>query len=284
MFDSIQEMADATLMSRGYLLMSCPWHSDDHASLLVYPDGWWHCLAGCGSGRIERLYEELSNPGVIRKPNGKNGFTRPPRLPTNIEDIERLVWRAHEALRKNDEFAWYLKMRGVEDRIESAKLGWHDGWITVPILDKNQRVLGVYMRATPPQEKVTGLRFTQPEGQRPMLYCPNWQLWNSSPSVVVVYGMMDALVLSSLSVPVVTTTGGSKSFDPTWLDDWRKPVVIIPDKEGDDKAARDLAAALGWRATILRLPYDDTVSDPADYAKDNVNRKKELAKLIAHAL
>ncbi len=284
MFDSIQEITNATLMSRGYLLLNCPWHDDSHASLLVYPDGWWTCLAECGSGRIERLYEELSNPGVVRRPNGNNGYARPPKLPTDIEDIDRLVWRAHDALKRNDEFTWYLKMRGVENRIEIAKLGWHDGWITCPILTENQKVRGVYLRATPPQERITGLRFTQPVGQQPMSYSPDWRLLRSSPSMVIVFGMMDALVMSSLSVPVMTTTGGSKSFDPAWLDDWRKPVVIIPDKEGDDKAASDLAAALGWRATILRLPYDDDVSDPADYAKENVNRKQELAKLIAHAL
>ena len=103
-------------------------------------------------------------------------------------------------------------------------------------------------------------------------------------SVAVVYGMMDALVLSSLRFPTVTTTGGSKSFDPAWLDHWRKKVIIVPDEEGDDRAASDLAAQLGWRAKILRLPYDDEVHDPADYAKDSIQRKGELAKLIASAL
>lgn len=289
---TVELMGDFKEMSRGYVLTHCPWHDDSQMSLLVFEDGWYRCLAQCensgpdGSGRIERLYEELSNPGTVRRPqtNGKNGYIRPPKLPTDIEDIERLVWRAHEALRKNDDFKWYLTMRGVDDRIETAKLGWYEGWITCPILTENQQVKGVYLRATPPQEKVTGLRFTQPVGQRPLLYCPDWQLWKSSRSVVVCYGMMDALVLSSLRFPVVTTSGGSKSFDPEWLDHWRKPIVIIPDKEGDDKAASDLAAALGWRAKILRLSYDDNVKDPADYAKESIGRKKELAKLVASVL
>jgi hypothetical protein len=117
-----------------------------------------------------------------------------------------------------------------------------------------------------------------------MMYVPDWRLLKSASRVVVCYGMMDSLVLSSLRFPVCTTTGGSKSFDPAWLDDWRKPVVIIPDKEGDEKAASDLAAALGWRASILRLPYDDEVHDPADFAKDTVRRKGELAKLVASTL
>jgi hypothetical protein len=281
---TIELMGDYKEMSQGYVLTHCPFHDDSQMSLLVFEDGWWNCLAECGSGRIERLYEELANPGLVRRPNGVNKNIRPPILPTDREEIEQLVWRAHDALRREDEFKWYLRQRGVEDRIDTAKLGWYNGWITVPVFSENQTLTGVYLRATPPQEKVTALRFTQPTGQRPMLYCPDWRLWKSSMSVAVVYGMMDALVLSSLRFPTVTTTGGSKSFDPGWLDNWRKKVVIIPDKEGDDKAASDLAAGLGWRATILRLPYDEQVSDPADYAKDSVQRKGELAKLVASAL
>ena len=288
----IELMEDYTEMSRGYVLTHCPWHDDNQKSLLVFPDGWYKCLADCegsqGTGRIERLYEELANPGVMRRPVAKNGngHGRPPSIPkaSDRDAVEHLVWRSHDALKRNDEFQWYLRMRGVEDRIETAKLGWYEEWITVPVFTEDQTLQGVYLRSTPPQEKITGLRFIQPEGQQPMLYCPDWRLWKSSTSVVVVYGMMDALVLSSLRFPTVTTTGGSKSFNPEWLDGWRKPIVIVPDKEGDDKAASDLAAALGWRAKILRLPYDDDVSDPADYAKDTVKRKHELAKLVASVL
>ena len=288
---TIELMGDHREMSKGYVLTHCPWHDDNSMSLLVFEDGWYKCLAHCegsgpnGSGRIERLYEELANPGVIRRPkNGNKAYTAPPRLPTDIEDIERLVWKAHDELLRDDEKKWYLKQRGIEDRVEIAKLGWYNGWITVPIFAENRTVRGVYMRSTPPEEKISGLRFTQPEGQRPMMYCPNWRLLKSSPTAVVVYGMIDALVLSSLQLPVITTTGGSKSFDPAWLDEWRKPVVIVPDEEGDDMAASELAAALGWRAKILRLPYDDNIHDPADYAKDSVNKRQELAKLITSAL
>ncbi len=289
--DVIELVGDYTEMSRGYILTHCPWHDDNEKSLLVFPDGWYKCLAYCdgsgpnGSGRIERLYEELANPGVIRRTFRKGtNYAPPPRLPTNIDDIERLVWKAHSDMLRNDEYHWYLKQRGVEDRIETAKLGWYDGWITVPIFSDEMVLRGVYARSTPPEERISGQRFTQPDGQHPMLYCPDWRLLKSAQTAVVVFGMMDSLVLSSLRFPVITTTGGSRSFNPDWLDDWRKPVLIVPDQQGDDIAAVDLAAALGWRAKILRLPYDDEVHDPADFAKDTIKRKGELARLVASAL
>jgi hypothetical protein len=179
---------------------------------------------------------------------------------------------------------WYLEMRGVEDRVDTAKLGWYHGWITVPILSRNQRLTGMYMRSTPPQEKLTRLRFSQPEGQVPQLYCPDYRLWEASNSVAVVFGMMDALVLSSIRMPVITTTGGSNSFNPDWLNDWRKPAVIIPDANGDDIHAIDLAASLGWRGKVVRLQYDEQVSDPADFAKAAVGRKEDLIRQLVKVM
>jgi len=92
--------------------------------------------------------------------------------------------------------------------------------------------------------------------------------------------MMDALVLSSMKIPVLTTTGGSGDFDAAWLDEFRKSFTIFPDVSGDTEPAYELAAQLGWRGRVRWLPYDDEVEDPADFAKDTVNRKDELHTLV----
>ena len=273
------------LVSGKYLRMQCPWHGDENPSLMVYPDGWWRCLTEDTYGRNERLLEELENPGTMRRgvPQRMNG--KAPKLPhaSELADVTSLALRSHEELRRNSDYLWYLQLRGVEDRVETAKLGWYKGWITVPILDSDGSISGLYMRATPPQEKITGLRFTQPNGAKPTLYCPDWRLWSSSRIVALVFGMMDSLVLSSLRYPVITTSGGSSSFDPSWLDSWRKPVVLFPDRTGDEKISAELSAALGWRAKVVRLPYEDYegVDDPADFAKEEVGKKEELRKLLA---
>ena len=201
------------LVGGRYLRMQCPWHNDRNPSLMVYPDGWYKCLAEDTYGRNERLLEELENPGTMRRgvPQRMNGHA--PELPTvdDLPGITSLALRSHEELRRNSDYLWYLQLRGVEDRVETAKLGWHQGWITVPITQYDGTITGLYMRATPPQEKITGLRFTQPDGQKPTLYCPDWRLWYSSKTVALVFGMMDALVLSSLRYPVITTRGGNSS-------------------------------------------------------------------------
>jgi hypothetical protein len=288
--DQIQDAATAKgffsqLMPRGYLRMQCPMHGDKNPSLMVYPRGWWKCLAEDTFGRNAALLEELENPGTMRRGVPQRMGVRAPKVPTDLDELSDLAWKAHDDLKRHPEYEWYLKMRGVEDRVDTAKLGWHEGWITVPVMSETSEVLGLYMRATPPQEKITGLRFTQPDGQRPMLYCPDWRKWQSSRTVALVFGMMDALVISSLRYPVITTTGGSSTFDPSWLDSWRKPVVIIPDGDGPDmQYAAELAGELGWRGKVLRLPYDEQVQDPADYAKEEVGRKEELRKLLAQAM
>jgi len=268
-----------------YLSMQCPWHlPDNNPSLMVYSSGWWKCLSEDTFGRNEDLLTELENPGTIRRGVVERATAYPPKLPTDLKELSDLAWRAHEELQRNPSHLWAFKLRGVEDRVDTAKLGWYEGWMTVPVLDREQQLLGLYMRATPPQQKLTGERFAQPQGQRPMLYCPDWRLWDSANAVALVFGMMDSLVLSSLRVPVITTTGGSASFDPSWLESWRKPVTIIPDAERDDKHALDLAAALGWRGRILRLPYDEETHDPADYAKEEVGRREELRRLLAQSM
>ena len=71
------------------------------------------------------------------------------------------------------------------------------------------------------------------------------------------------------------------SFSPAWLETIRKKVVIVPDAEGDDEYARKLAAQLGWRGSVVRLPYDETKKDPADYLQGGGGGRDELARLLA---
>ena len=287
--DQIFELSpDARMMHKGYLLLRCPFHDDRQPSLLAFEDGWFRCKgADCSrTGRLEVLYDALVSPGAAPSGRGEQAKSKPPRLPLakDTDEIERLVWEAHDVLMRNENFRWYLQLRGVEDRIETAGLGWYEGWITIPVLTANKQVRGVILRATKLTEKLTGMRFVQPIGQQPMLYCPDWALVNKqNGSLFVVFGMFDALALSSLRLPVVTTTGGSQTFNPAWLDEQRRSIVILPDAEGDDEPARKLSAALGWRGKVVNLQYEKGKEDPAGLFETGFGGRAALRNsLVGH--
>jgi hypothetical protein len=274
-YDKITELLpNFDEVGRGYIHTHCVFHDDRQKSLLIYPDARGYnpgyvCLSGeCGKrGSLQELLRVIE--GAPPRHRGDSEKEKPPYLPTDLHRLKNLSLKAHADLidAEHPERRHYLTQRGVVDMIVPARLGWYKGWILTPVFKQDNSICGLYARATPPEQKRTGQRFTQPLGQRPMLYVPSWPKLLSSSNVVVVFGMMDALTLSLLSYPVVTTTGGSRAFDPSWLDQFRKPITIIPDESGDTQAAFDLAKGLGWRAEVLFLDYDDEVNDPADYAQ-----------------
>ncbi len=280
-FDKIQELLyDYDEMSGGYFLAHCVFHDDAKKSLLIYPDG-YNCRSGeCrAKGPLNKLIAVLEDPGNLPRIQVAE-YERPPYIPSDIEQLKKFVERSHLAIAQGPERTFYLRQRGVTKMVRRAKLGWYEGWITVPIFNSIGNLAGLYARATPAEQEATGQRFHQPHGSRPQLYTPGRELLNSSPTVAVVFGMMDALVLASLNIPVVTTTGGSGDFDAGWLDEYRKNFTIFPDASGDTEPAYELAAQLGWRGRVRWLPYDEEVEDPADFAKEDVDRKDELHTLV----
>ena len=276
--EMIQELdPNAQLMGSGYLLMNCPWHDDQKQSLLVYPDGWHHCLGEClTSGPNTKLYAELSAEGSTTRSARDVPRGRPPAVPSNPGDQIRFVSDAHQTIQRNSSFRWYLETRGLEGRIELCELGWHQGWLVLPVHSPSHEIDGIIMRSGPQAQKLTGLRFIQPMGQKAMMYCPDWSLLSRAKECIyVVFGMMDALTLSELRLPVVTSTGGAKSFKPEWLEGNRLPIIVVPDKDEEPQAYR-LAKGLGWRGKVKGLLYPRGYKDPNDYIKDG--RGVDLAK------
>ena len=278
--EMIQELdPNAELRGSGYLHMCCPWHDDAQASLLVYADGWYHCLGEClTSGPISRLYAELSATGSTKQGTKDIPKGRPPTIPSDPGDQIRFVSNAHQTILRNNSFRWYIAQRGLEGRIEPCELGWHQGWLVLPVHSPHHDIDGIIMRSGPQAEKLTGLRFTQPMGQRAMMYCPDWSLLSKAEQCIyVVFGMMDALTLSELRLPVVTTTGGAKSFKPEWLEKYRLPIIVVPDK-GEEAQAYRLAKGLNWRGKVKALAYPTGYKDPNDYIKNGrgVDLVKEL--------
>lgn len=264
-FDAIRELLPGARSYSNYVSGLCPFHDDKKPSLLVYRDGYFTCL-GCGVfGNYEKLYRKLKGHDFSRAIAPEKEFSAP-RLPTDLREQENLVEMAHDSLLQFEQLRWYLENRGVTGRIEACRLGWYRGWYTIPIYSHYGEYQGVVLRAGGEIQKVSGLRFIQPHGQKPLMYCPDWVLLERAPAIALVFGMFDALVLSDMRFAVVTPIGGQLHFNPEWLAPFRKPVVIIPDK-GEEESANKLANKLGWRSKVLRLQYPENIKDPAGFAE-----------------
>ena len=285
--DQIYEIAPgAKWMGDGYLLMFCPWHEADgymhNRSLLAYPDGWWHCMGAClTSGPNNILYAELSSPGSTPQGTRDVVYGRPPRLPGSPEGMVEFVDNAHRTILRNNSFSWYAEERGIGGRIESCELGWHQGWLVLPVYSQDRTLEGIILRSGPQEQKLCGTRFTQPTGQRAMVYCPDWSLLlRTELPIYIVFGMIDALTLSELRLPVLTSTGGAGSFKPEWLQKVRRRILIVPDK-GEEQVASKLANELDWRGQLKMLDYPGDFKDPNDYMR--AGKKEDLLRELVGA-
>lgn len=258
--DLRSECAQVTLYDR-YFTALCPFHHDTAPSLLVFKDGWFRCLGSCGrNGTWLTLWNKLKGQPVQVMPERLTRWGTP-GIPAN--DLESVCYQAHIDLLSFPSLGWYLEMRGIDNRIETNELGFWNGWYTIPVHDDEGNFITGVFRSAPHVQEATGLRYWC--RHQPVMYAPDWRLYANSDVCYVVFGMVDALVLASLRLAVVTTTGGSNAFNTEWLDDYRHKVVIVPDR-GEEPSASKVAKNLGWRGQVLRLPYPDGYKDPADFA------------------
>lgn len=244
-----------------YTSALCPFHDDHSPSLMVYKDGWVRCLA-CGfGGSYVDLMRKLEG---WRAPVSAGAPPTVHTLPTDLEDLHELCEDAHSMLlRYPHPLGDYLIRRKVWNRVVPQRLGYADGWYSIPCYGKQGNFEGAVMRASPQVQESTGARFNIPKGQPPLFYVPDWELTRSNAYFCVVFGMFDALALCELGIPSGTSTSGKDSTNAEQLEWCRKPIIIIPDK-GEEDTGRHLLSKLGWRGTLLVLDYPSNCKDPAD--------------------
>jgi len=243
----------------GYGTMLCPFHSDTHPSLMVWPDGFFKCMA-CGErGRYQKLWDKLN--GFIPPALSVLGYSSAPSFAGHSS--EDIAVEAHVTLKKFPQFNAYLKRRGVASMIDKCMLGWHEGWYTIPALDENMEFAGMAMRASTAIEEYSGLRHFIPPNQPPVLYVPLHYLFRMAPQVYIVFGIFDALCMAAADYPVCTVIGGHRAFNEGLVEHIRKPIIVVPDK-GEEMQAKQLTARLGWRGKLHLVDWPDGCKDAND--------------------
>lgn len=255
-YDDITSRLEKVQEHGKYASAVCVFHQDSEPSMLVFKDGWFRCL-GCGRhGTWKTLWNKLSGQPVQVVPEKRTSFGGPPlREGMGLEEI---CYEAHTDLMQFPSLQWYMEMRGLAGRIETNEIGYTRGWYSFPVRDRDGVFQTAVFRAAPHVQEVSGIRYWCKS--RPLPYVPDWYLYYTSSVVFVVYGILDALTLSELRFPVITSTAGNNTFDPTWLDEKRSKIVVIPDK-GEEEQALRLANKLGWRGTTKRLDFPPGVKD-----------------------
>jgi hypothetical protein len=256
-----------------YIVAACPFHSDNSPSLLIYPDGYFHCLgADCArSGTWKTLWNKLSGQPIQVTAERRIHYRSPARLlEEDYDSREEGAYQAYINLSRYETFQWYLQMRGVTDAIDLHEIGYHRGWYTFPVWDREYKFQNVIFRAAPHVQQAIDMRYWA-DGQ-PSMYVPDWQLLFKGDYIVIVFGILDALTLNKFRFPVISPTHGH-IFDPNWINEFRKPIYVIPDK-GEEKAGLRLVADLGWRGRLIRLNWPAGLKDANDFLRDG--RQDEL--------
>ena len=279
-YESIIKQLSGVKEYSTYASALCPMHEDTSPSLMVYRDGWCRCLACGWGGSLVQLQQALT--GWVAPTNVKPAPTVH-YLPTELNELEGLCMGAHNLLLQYpNPLQEYLQRRGVHNRIVPQHLGYYDGWYSIPCYDRDNNFEGVVMRASPHVQETTGARFNIPKGQPALLYVPDWKQSLLADYFCVVFGMVDALALCELGIPVGTSTSGKDSTNAEMLEWCRKPIVVIPDK-GEEQTGRKLVSKLGWRGRLLLLDYPEKMKDPADCVQNNygqwiINKIEEAIK------
>lgn len=243
-----------------YYSSICVFHEDAKPSMLVFKDGWFRCLACNRSGDFYLLSRKLTgweSPSHRYQKETTSWNTPSVAIKGGLD----FAMKSHEILATcSESLSWYLRMRRIDDRIYPQKLGWYDGWYTIPIFGEEGDYQGIAMRAGRHIQEATGARYYTPTKVR--LYVPDWQLYYSGKYLVMVFGLIDALTLASMRVPSMSTTHG-KSLTPEDLDNIRKPIIFIPDK-GEEVEAITIARKLSWRGRVARIDWPEGMKDVND--------------------
>lgn len=183
----------------------------------------------------------------------------------------RLVESFHARLGEAGPLLAALRERGITDEMmRAARLGYHDGRITIPVIDADGRVWNIlrYLPGAPGPRKMRNTRGHSKLRLYQSAHLARERVWLCG-------GPMKALLVGALldshGVGAVSSTGGEGSWDPNWgaLFAGKEVWVCMDVDAAGVAAARRYADHLAPHAKAVRviaLPLD-----PQKYPKGDVN-------------
>lgn len=268
----IRESLSRASLHGNYLTALCPFHEDNNPSFFVNEE-YFYCMSCQKGGPTSKLLDILDGNVHTYEdvPMAKNPFNWWLKKYGTLTEAMVRAYRTGQSFPGQMD---YMQDRGItSDSIKRYRLGWMDGWITFPALDKNNRVTGATARL------ISGnARYMTPHGQdKNVLFVPDWRLNTIFSYLYIVFGIVDALTLAQQGYPVVTTMVGVGVSDPTPYEDFRKPLYVLPDRGEADRGAK-LVRNLGWRGKLFTPDWPEGCKDINDvYCRDGELLKNLMA-------
>jgi DNA primase len=262
LFDALLERMEGRKYSN-YFSAFCPFDRHKAPALLVYDDGMFVCLS-CGKKGSLKYLDKVTGSHFIPQRNDTVSQVLPRwrKWEEKYDDLEGIVQAAHRNLKRYPKFQVYFKKRKIEEFIDEGVLGYLDGWICFPVFETSGKIVDIVVRSSTNRDDIRYVISPIGIHSHTFLYIPSWETVNAAQTVYVVYGIIDAISLHLVGLPVVTGVTG-KSLSPDLLKPLGKRFIIVPDM-GEETEAYKLANKLGWRARVKEVAYPQDTKDTDD--------------------
>lgn len=238
----------------------CPAHADTNPSTsLNVNTGLWECKACAARGDFISFLSyalSCSRQATIIELSSRYDMDKEKSIsPEVVEKMHGRIWEAGPLLVA-------LRNRGLTDEmLRTARIGYHDGRITIPVYDINGRVVNIrrYLPGGPPEKKMLN---TKGHGKL-RIYQPSEVSYEK---LLICGGEMKALVakfmLNKHGYGCISTTAGEGSWDSRWSEQFKaKKVWICMDiDDAGRNAALKVAQHLASFAEFIKivvLPLDN---------------------------
>lgn len=155
-----------------------------------------------------------------------------------LPELVEIFWEKGKDLSFRD--YWYH--RGISDKtIDRFRLGWHNGWSTIPIF-----IDGIFInfqiRRDEPNKRIKSWY----RGTGSQLF--NSDLLKLTPSVIIAESPTDAILLQQYGFPAISHTAGATGWSVKWFASFMKlkNIFILYDNDkAGNKGAKKVAEHLG---------------------------------------
>jgi len=169
---------------------------------------------------------------------------------------------------------WYKRLL-TDSTIDRFKLGYYDGWYTIPIFEDN-RLTNIQKRRDEP-EKLIRPWYRKP----PVLF--NSSLLSIVDTIYLTEGIVDSILLNQFGIPAMSKVTGAGG----WLDSWSKyfmkvnAIYLIFDNDNAGRVgSKRIAKFLGeYKCKIYTFDGFKERYDVIDYFRDGYS-KDDFIRLI----